>query len=331
MRQLFIYGLALILLGAGLVPAADFSRTGSVGAQFLKIAVGSRYQGMGEASVAVVNDPYSLYWNPAGLANIDAHSISFTNVDWIAGISLNYVSFATRVENIGVVGLSATLMSTGDMEITTVEQPEGTGEMFSASSFALSGGFARYLTTRLSFGLSIKYVFEKIYNESASGLGFDVGTQLHTGWRTLRIGMNISNMGTSMRFSGPDLLTSLDIENGSTPNGTANIDSYELPLTFRLGMAYDLIDDPENRLTLAVEAKHPNDNEQQAGMGTEYGFRDSYFLRAGYKLNYEDQGLTLGAGVQTEVGERTLLVIDYAWSDFNYLESVHRFSIGFNF
>jgi hypothetical protein len=320
-----------MVLGIGFAPAADFSKTGSVGAQFLKIAVGSRYQGMGEASVAEVGDAYSMYWNPAGLTNIENSSVTFTSVDWIAGVSLNYVAFATRVEGFGVFGLSATLMSSGDMEITTVEQPEGTGEMFNASSFALTAGFARQLTNRLSFGTTLKYLYEKIYNESASGLAFDFGTQLHTGWRSLRIGMNIANMGTTMKFNGPDLLTPLDLEGGSTVNGSANIDSYDLPLIFRLGMAYDLVDNNMNRVTLALEAKHPNDNDQQAAFGTEYCYRDRYFLRGGYKFNYEEQGLTLGAGIITPMGETTQLMVDYAWADFDHLESVHRFSLSFNF
>ncbi len=331
MKKVLIYTMVFLMAAGGSVFAADFTKTGSVGAQFLKIAVGSRYQGMGEASVAVVDDAYSLYWNPAGLAYIEGNAITFTNVDWIAGISLNYVGFGTRIEDFGVIGLSATLLTTGDMEVTTVDEPNGTGEMFQASSFALTGGFARHLTTRLTFGASIKYVYEKIYNESAEGFAFDFGTQLRTGLRSLRIGMNIANMGASMKFDGPDLLNPLDIQSGSTPNGTVSVDDYDLPLTFRLGVAYDFIDNPDNRCTVAMEAKHPNDNEQQAAIGSEYCYQQKYFLRAGYKINYEEQGLTFGAGVKTDMGERTVLVIDYAFSDFDRLESVHRFSVGFNF
>ena len=72
---------------------------------------------------------------------------------------------------------------------------------------------------------------------------------------------------------------------------------------------------------MAIEAKHPNDNEQQASLGTEYCYQEKYFLRAGYKLNYEEQGLTFGAGLNAPLGERNTLVLDYAWSDFGRLES----------
>lgn len=330
MKKIIIFCAALLIVLGGSGFAADYTKTGSVGAQFLKIAVGSRYQGMGEASVAVVDDAYSLYWNPAGLAYIEGTNVSFTNVNWITDITLNYVTIGTRVEDFGSIGFSAALMSMGDMEVTTVDEPDGTGDMFTASSFALTAGYARFLTTRLSFGLSIKYIYEKIYRETAGGFAFDFGTQLNTGYRSLRLGMNISNLGPEMEFSGPDLNTSFDAESGSV-NGDIAVDAYDLPLTFRLGIAFDLLDNMDNRWTVMVEAKHPNDNDQQASLGTEYCFQERYFLRGGYKLNYEEQGLTLGGGIRTPVGENKDFVLDYAWSDFGRLESVHRFSVGFMF
>ncbi len=328
MKKVITYCTALLIVIGGSGFAADYTKTGSVGAQFLKIGVGSRYQGLGEASVAIVNDAYSLYWNPAGLANIEGTNISFTNVNWITDVTLNYVSLGTRVEDFGTIGFSATLLSMGEMEVTTVDNPDGTGEMFSANSFALSAGYARFLTTRLAFGVSIKYIYEKIYRETSGGFAFDFGTQLHTGFKSLRIGMNISNLGPEMEFSGPDLNSTVD---DGAANGNIAVDSYDLPLTFRLGMAFDLLENMDNRLTMSVEAKHPNDNDQQASIGSEYCFQEKYFLRGGYKLNYEEQGLTLGGGLHAPVGQNKEVVFDYAWSDFGRLESVHRFSVGFQF
>lgn len=331
MKRMLIYLTVFTFILAASVFADDFSKTGTVGAQFLKIGVGSRYQGLGEASVAVVNDAYSMYWNPAGLAYIESSNLTFTNVNWITDIALNYISFGTRVEGLGVIGLSATLLTMGDMEITTVDEPDGTGQTFTASDFSMSVGFARHLTTRLTFGAAIKYVHESIYNETASGIAFDFGTQLNTGFKSLRLGMNISNMGPSMKFSGPDLISSLDIEAGANDDGTALVEDYDLPLTFRLGIAYDFMSNADSRWTWAAEAKHPNDADQQASLGSEFAWQEKYFLRAGYKLNYDEQGLTLGGGLETEVGNNTILQIDYAWSNFDYLESVHRFSLGFCF
>lgn len=328
MKKSLIIFTAFLLAVGSMSMAANDQRVGSVGAQFLKIGVGSRYQGLGEASVAVVNDAYSMYWNPAGLVGIEGSNVTFTNVNWITDVTLNYVAFGTRLGDQGVVGFSASLLTMGDMEITTIDNPDGTGENFSSSDAAISAGYARMLTTRLAFGAAIKYVYQSIYKESAGGVAFDFGTQLQTGFRSLRLGMNISNMGSQMKFSGPDLDV---LSSTGESQSVLAVDGYDLPLTFRLGAAYDFIDNEHHRLTAALEAKHPNDNDQQASLGSEYAYDGKYFLRAGYKFNYDEQGLTLGGGLQAPLGRQTMLVIDYAWSDFGRLESVHRFSLGFNF
>lgn len=331
MKSICIVGMTLLVGVAGPGLADEYSKVGSVGAQFLKIGVGSRYQGLGEASVAMVDDAYSLYWNPAGLAYIENSELTFTNVNWMTDISINFIGFGQRIEDFGTIGIAATLMSMGDMEVTTVDDPEGTGDFFSATSFALTAGYARFLTTRLAFGASIKYIYENIYNESAGGIAFDFGTQLHTGFKSLRIGMNVANMGPELQFNGPNLDAPLLNPTGTATGGRITVEPYDLPLTFRLGMAWDLIDNTQNRWTVAAEARQPNDAEQQAGLGGEYCFREKYSLRAGYKFNYSEQGLTLGAGLQTPLGQGSTLVADYAWSDFGRFESVHRFSIGFRF
>lgn len=331
MKKVVIQIAVLLILLGGMCQAEDFSKIGSVGAQFLKIGVGSRYQGIGEASVAVVNDAYSLYWNPAGLAYIEGSNLTFTNVNWVTDVNLNYVAFGTRIEDFGTLGASVALLSMGDMAVTTIDEPDGTGDMFTASSFALTVGYARFLTTRLTFGASFKYIYEKIYSETASGIAFDFGTQLHTGYKSLRIGMNISNLGPNMEFSGPNLNVPIETQSATSRNGEVAVDSYDIPLTFRLGLAYDLINDPDNVITMIVEAKHPNDLEQQASLGGEYNYQDRYFLRAGYKFNYSEQGLTLGGGLNAPMGKNSTLVADYAWSDFGRFDSVHRFSVGFKF
>ncbi|HDL03605.1 MAG TPA: PorV/PorQ family protein [candidate division Zixibacteria bacterium] len=315
--------------------AGEFSKTGTAGAQFLKIGVGARYNGLGEASVATVDDIYSMYWNPAGLTYVPSSEIAFTYVNYVADVSLNYVAYARRFQDIGVFGLGATFLTMDDQEITTVEQPEGTGLTYSTSSYALQISYARQLTTQFSFGASFKYINERIYHESARGFAFDFGTLLYTGYRSLRIAMNISNMGPDMKFDGPDLDVPYDPDQ-SNPNqdpysGSINVDPYHLPLTFRIGLAYDFDFTNESKLVMSVEVKHPNDNEQQGSLGAEYNWQDKYFLRAGYKLNYEEEDFSLGGGFRTGLTEETELVLDYAWVDYGRLDSVHRFSASIAF
>ena len=110
-----------------------------------------------------------------------------------------------------------------------------------------------------------------------------------------------------------------------------NTNPYDIPLTFRVGLAYDFLIGDESKLVVALEAKHPNDNVQQGAIGAEYDWQRKYFLRAGYKLNYEEEGLSLGGGFRTNLTGETDLVLDYAWMDFGRLSSVHRFSASINF
>ena len=318
------------LLSSSASAQTNFTRSGSAGAQFLKIGVGARYLSLGEASVAATGDAFSLYWNPAALTAIDGQQLAFTHVNWVLDVSLNYFAYAKRIEDFGVLAFGVTALTVPEQEITTIEEPNGTGSSYSSSSYAIQVGFARELTPRFSFGGGIKYIYESIHLENASGFAFDFGTMLHTGLRSLRLGMNISNLGGEMRFSGPDLgIQYLDNTGDGSKipvDSRVLVESYDLPLTFRVGAAYDIDFSFDSRVTILSEMKHPNDNDQQVSFGLEYANRERFFLRSGYKFNYAEEGLTLGAGLIAPFGDENGLVIDYAWSDFGRLNSVHRFS-----
>lgn len=334
-RVIGLFAILMILSLANVAYSGEFSRVGTVGAQFLKIGMGARYVAMGEASVACVNDAYAMYWNPAALTEIPGSNLSLTNVNWVLDVQLNQAAFAKSLDPYSAFGVSLTALTMGNMEITTVEEPEGTGETFAASSYALTLGYARKLTDRFSAGMSGKYIWESISEERASGFAFDFGTLFYTGFRSLRMGMNISNLGPEMKLGGPELDTYHNPQPGN-PNydnvkAKLAVDPYDLPLTFRFGMAYDLVDSPESRFTVTAEAKHPNDNVQQASLGGEYQWKEIFSLRGGYKLNYEEEGLTLGGGIKVDAGKNTKLDLSYAWADFSHLSSVHRFSLGFEF
>lgn len=318
------------LLSSSANAQTGFTRSGSAGAQFLKIGVGARYLALGEASVAASGDAFSLYWNPAALTEIDGHQLAFTHVNWVLDVSLNYFAYAKRIEDIGVLAVGVTALNIPEQEITTVDEPNGTGRNYSASSYAIQLGFARELTNRFSFGGGVKYIYESIHLENATGFAFDFGTMLHTGLRSLRLGMNISNLGGEMRFSGPDLgIKYLDNTGDGSKipvDSRVLVEAYDLPLTFRVGAAYDFDFSFDSRITILSEMKHPNDNDQQVSLGFEYSNREKFFLRSGYKFNYAEEGLTLGAGLIAPFGDENGLVIDYAWTDFGRLNSVHRFS-----
>ncbi len=331
MKKLISLVIILMLAGSSL---ADSAKVGSSGAQFLRIGVGSRYQGMGETAVATVNDVYAMYWNPAGLVEVDNWEVGFTNVNWLLDINLNYAGMAHRFEDIGVFGASVTVLSTGEQEITTIPEADGTGDTYTATSYVIGLSFARQLTNRFAFGLTGKYIGEKIGTVSSHGAAVDFGTMLYTGFQSLRLGMSITNMGADMKFTGnglevpySDSLTSDD----SPVDAELSTNPYSLPLMFRMGLAYDFTMGPKSVLTCSGEIRQPNDNERQGSLGAQYAFDDKFYLRGGYKFNYDEETLALGGGLRASLGQDTDLLIDYSWQDFGRLESAQRFSVGFSF
>jgi hypothetical protein len=318
---IFIFVFALVTSAS-----AEISKVGSSGAQFLKIGIGSRYQAMGEASAATVNDVYAMFWNPAGLASIENGSVGFTNVNYVLDLNLNFFGLAKNFENIGVIGVSTTVLSADNQEITTFDQQDGTGQSYSVSSYTFGITYARMLTARLAFGGTLKYIGERIHLENANGFAFDFGTMLFTGFRSLRMGMSITNMGDNMKFQGPNL----SILNASIP-AELKTSPYELPMSFRFGLAYDFPIGSKTNLMVASDLKHLNDNYEQGSIGAEFSYAERYFLRGGYKINCSEEGLALGGGLRTTLSRDTKLVLDYSWQDLGRLESSQRFSVGITF
>src|SRR5689334_19512550 len=156
----------LLVLAAAPPPASGqaVTKVGTTSAKFLSIAVGARAVGMGGAFVAVADDPSAMYWNPGGIARLGQSEALFSHAAWVAGMSFNYGGVILPVENVGVFGVNVTSLSMDEMERTTVEQPEGTGQLFSAGSFAVGVSYARNLTDWFSIGTNVKYINEHIWN-----------------------------------------------------------------------------------------------------------------------------------------------------------------------
>jgi len=334
-RQKLLIAVMALVFGLASASADDFSKVGTAGAQFLKIGLGARYAALGEAASAVVDDAYGLYWNPAALGNIERAEFAFTTVDWIEDVRLSHLAFAYPLRPDLTLGFGMSVLNVGEMEITTVEEPDGTGISFDANSFALIAGFSKRLTDRFIFGLNFKYVSEQISEEYSRGFCFDMGTLLYTGFRSLRLGMSISNLGPELRFDRNELDRSInpdpDNPNQDPTPFEYETDDYNLPLIFRLGLAYDFLETDRSRWTWAAEARDPSDNIGQFSLGREYAWNELFLVRAGYKFNYAEEGLTLGAGLKLNPTSSTNLVFDYAWADFGRLHSTHRFSGGLKF
>lgn len=315
----------------------NLSKSGTTAGQFLKINVGTRAIGMGGAYTAAAQDLTSIYWNPAGISQIYSREAHFNHVDWLMDVNYDYAAFAMGLEGLGTIGAFASVLSVGDMLVRTVEKPEGTGEYFNAGALLVGLSYARNLTDNFAIGFNVKYIREHIWNMSATGFGLDIGTLYKINiLNEFRLGASISNFGTKMKLDGRDILKIMQVggSQGNMINTQLQLDEYDLPLTFRLGVATDLLKEKEHRFTLAVDAIHPNDNTESINSGVEYAWNDIIFVRGGYKSLFErngEQGLTFGFGLNYRIVGSIAVQLDYAYEDFGRLQNVQYLSVGVRF
>ncbi len=329
--------LVLFIFESNAQVGSSLNKTGTTAAQFLKIGVGPRAIGMGGAFTASANDINAMYWNPAGLSRMNAKEAYFNHVDWILDVKMDYAGFAMDVSDLGTLGAFISVLTMDDMPVRTLQQPEGTGELFSAGSIVIGVSYARNLTDEFSIGFSAKYIGEHIWNESAKTFAIDLGTQYIIPFlNEFRLGASISNFGPKMKMAGRDIIqvTTVGAGDGNRINTDLQLDEFELPLLFRIGIAVDAIKSTDNRLTLAADAIHPNDNSEYVNAGFEYTWNEIFFLRGGYKSLFEqdgEQGLTFGAGINYRVFDTFKIKFDYAYQDFGRLKNVQYISLGVRF
>lgn len=348
MKQLMLISLALSFLLAnisdGFAEKWRVSKNGTAAMPFLKIGVGARAIGLGETFAAMANDAASLYWNPAGSAQSTGYHLHFSHNQWIADLQHDYLA-ATMPFRRGTLGLQLITLNSDLIEITTLEQPNGTGLFYDFSDMALGLSYSFYIIENFAVGITAKYLREKNYNEAATALAVDVGTLLHTGFHGLKIGMCFSNFGTDTHYEGTDLGVPYTATLGDAegPSNAQDVEAslvtkaYHLPTNFRVGFAIDLLGGepaffqvPFTRMTLLSDLNYPNDGDQKINLGAEIAIQERFFIRTGYRFNYTHELPTFGGGLLLGTSEKRLC-IDYAFADFGDLAEVHRFSIEFGF
>jgi hypothetical protein len=287
---------------AALLPAAAFSANpGETGLAFLKIGVGARAAGMGEAYAAVAQDATSIYWNPAGIANSPGYEVHATHDEWISDVRYEYVA--------GVKGMKGHALGAhvGLLHMGELEQRDETGQLTGHfRTYDLSAGlsYGRRMTRSIELGVTAKYLYEKIQDYGASGFAFDLGGRIRTGISGLTIAATASNLGGEMKFINEPFL---------------------LPINARLGAAYRSRALLEGFI-LAADIKFPNDTDARGHLGAELQVHEMFAVRGGLKLGYDEEAGSLGFGVHYLAYD-----FDYAYSPFSNsseLGDVHRFSFG---
>jgi len=317
--------LTLSLFLAAPSNAQDIKKVAQTGLQFLKVDMLARGAAMGGALTMPGTGASSLFYNPAGLADIQSGAdFVASNTAWIAGISYNAIGAGLRVGTIGTFGVSAIIADYGDDIIgTRVNNSNDAGydevPIGDVGAQAIGLSYARNLTDRFQVGAQVKFASQALgsnlmptgetKNNDVSGIAADFGTIFYPGWKSLKFGMSIRNYSNQFEYEN---------------------EAFELPLTFTIGTSvniFDVIGGPSgSSLLLAVDAIHPRDYTERVHAGLEYSLGDLLAVRAGYKTNYDEESLSFGFGVNLNV-----VRVDYSYSQLGIFEGISRITIGGSF
>ncbi|MFY8162530.1 MAG: PorV/PorQ family protein [Candidatus Kapaibacteriota bacterium] len=286
----------------------NLQKIGAAGSQFLKIGVGARASGM-SAYGAVSNDLSAIFWNPAGLTGITGSdvNVSVNYTSWFGGFTHNFAAASYRLSDDYVIAASVTSFGVNDIQITTVQNPEGTGSSYSVNDFSGGVTLAGNLTEKFSFGITGKYVRNAFSTLSAGTFAFDIGTMYQTGIENIKLGFSIHNLGTEMQMGGQALNAADKLYNDLN---NAPIDfqyvsyPYLIPLMFRAGISSDLYQDETNKLIGAIDFVTLSDTPEQFVFGAEYTYDNLVSFRAGYTVGHDNSGLSAGIGLKYVSGSQ---------------------------
>ncbi len=307
-RTLYFTGTVTLLLLLSSFSYAAFSEkdSGTRAAQFLKLPVGAKPIGMGEAYTAIADDVNALFYNPAGLAQLKRKSGEFMFSKYIGETSYEWIAIGLPIsKKAGALGIGIQYFSAGSMDETTVNaQQVGS---FTPSDLAVHLAYAKQLGN-FPLGLNLKFIQSKI-KETATSFALDLGSQYVSKESKLLLGFSLQNLGDGLKYEN---------------------EKSKLPILIKLGIGSKI----NKQWLVSMDGVFPEDNSPTFGAGTEYKIllsKEIHFsLRAGYNSRSRKSdglnGVTTGFGFQFKS-----VNLDYAWIPLGNLGDSHRFSLGFKY
>jgi len=286
------------------VSALAAGTPGDAGLLSLRVGVGAREAGMGEAGVASSRGAAAVYWNPANnVFNEETTSLVLQHHRYLGLFNHEAAAVSHRVGK-GVLGFIFTGFYSDSIDrygADAVGIPEGS---FKPYDVAFGASYAHPVGESFAAGVNAKFLYERIDIYSDTGFAFDFFLTHRAMIEGLVFAASATNIGGNVNL---------------------NAEPFKLPTAFRLGAAWSPASDFfQSRLTIAGDVVFPNDSTNKAHLGAEYQLIPEFALRLGTRINYENQGLTAGAGFRTGV-----LGVDYAYqeSTVDGFDDGHKFSL----
>jgi hypothetical protein len=309
--------LSLLFVTALLISAVTRADQGTTAASFLKLDTSPRAIAMGDAFVGVADDVSAIEYNPGGLGLLNEKQFTIMHALWFEDIFYDYGALAWPIKGIGTIGLSLFYLNAGTFDkygFDSSGNPVNQGT-FTASSLAAGLSFSRQILSFLSLGMNVKMINESIESFSAGSVAVDLGALYTTPIPKLTLGLDVQNLGPSLGFE----------------------QAFSLPINVRFGVGYK----PLPNITVASDYTQPIETAGQWSVGGEYGYRDTLFVRMGYRYQgaidynqtYSGYGPAVASGLNMGLGLKALksYTIDYAYAPYGFLGTTHRFSLTMKF
>ena len=309
---------------AQLIPNFGAQRSGISTLTFLKNDVNPRSAAMSGASVAISGDGFSAFTNPAATTDLEGFNASISSFNQGAGIQQSYLStlFPSK-SGFSTFGFSLNMLNSGAMDVRTEFQPEGTGEKFYVTNFALSGTYAQKLSEMFSAGISLKYIHEQIDDYNNGTVAADVSFLYYTDFKDLKFAVMVQNFGGNSALNGEGIKADFNRNPNVSP------EEYSVPTVFSLGASMIPWKKENQSLLVSLQLNHPSDNAENYRLGLEYEYLKLLFLRAGYKVNVDGQPFpTFGFGLRHRVGGHPLQ-LNYAANPTEYFGTIHTVGLSF--
>jgi hypothetical protein len=326
-----ILGWILVVASSLTVSTLHSAEIAKYAGEFMSIGVGARALGMGGAYASVGGDATSGYWNPAGLTSINypelagMHSRNFGGV-----VNFDFVAFAIPFRKDESLAITMTRLAVDDIPITALPRPnlpmdstytDDQGNVLAnrpyAEKWVTDGEYAFYLSyakrhsDRLCYGANVKFVSKGVGDNSAWGIGFDIGA-LWNPIADLQTGINLQDATTTLLAwdTGRRELISPTVKAGL---------GYPFQLDFMRSNLL-VVADTDVRFEgreMAAQA-HVSRASFDFHFGGELLVRNVVALRAGSDTGH----LTAGAGLRLP-----RLELDYAFLSHDDFEATHRVSL----
>lgn len=285
-RNVILFG---AILGSSVLKAGNEDRSGTAGASHLLVNPWSRGSAMADAGIASSTGLEATFTNIAGLAFTEKTQIKFNSSNWMgnAGISFSSAGLAQRINEQGVFAVSIQAMNFGDIQVTTVANPEGKIGVFSPRINVFNIGYARSFSSSIHAGINFKVISESMTNMKSTGVAMDVGIKYVTGEKEqIKFGIALKNVGPTMKFKGDGLSQQATYSStGQITTLNERSQEFELPALLNIGGSYDFILDEKQKLIVALGYTANSFSYDQFRLGLDYAMtteKMAFNLKAGY-------------------------------------------------